>query len=92
MSPCNDLVLQYQVEKKYCQTFYIIHYIAVKMVLMSVVRLLERRQLITFTPLRQYLLLWNITLHCAYIVHKTNGCCEEQIVLLNQMLFVTLKG
>lgn len=62
------------------------------MVLMSVVRLLERGQLITFPPLRQYLLLCNITLRCAYKVHKTNGCCEEQIVLLNQMLFVTLRG
>lgn len=27
-----------------------------------------------------------------YIVHKTNGSCVEQIVLLKETLFVTFKG
>lgn len=27
-----------------------------------------------------------------YIVHKTNGSCVEQIVLLKQTLFVTFEG
>lgn len=92
MMRSNDLPQQYEAEK----TPDILHnslFSLLNMVLMSLCRLLGRGA-VHYASLYLSRCL-SLACECnseTYIVHKTNGGCVEQIVLLKQTLFVTIES